>query len=63
MAQGKIRTGVYITKLGYQGKITVYENGRYIWSKSTGINRLTREDARQDAIDYRRSVLEEGFPA
>lgn len=35
--------------LGFMGKLSVYENGRYLWSEGAQIHRLTKEDAIQDA--------------
>jgi hypothetical protein len=41
----------------YQGYITVKENGRYLFSKFSGINRLNKEDAKQDAINLKNDAI------
>lgn len=33
----------------FVGRIKVYENGQYLWSKSAGVHRISREDALDDA--------------
>ena len=47
------RTGIKVnikkTDLGYQGKIVVYENGKRLWTESSGIDRVTEFDAFFDA--------------
>ena len=40
----------------YIGKISVYENGRKLWHKYSAIDRLTRNDALNDAKDLRQDV-------
>lgn len=37
------------TRLGFVGIFSLKENGKLIWSKSTGIHRLTRKAALNDA--------------
>ncbi len=46
----KIVEKVVKTKNGYSGRIEYYESGKYLWSKSSEIIRLTKEDAKADAI-------------
>jgi len=33
----------------YVGRVAVYDGGRYMYSHSTGVHRLTKEDAVEDA--------------
>lgn len=37
----------------YTGFITVYHNNKYLWSKFSGITRINKEDAMQDAINLK----------
>lgn len=44
--------GIFSTRktgLGFIGIYSLQENGKLIWSRSTGIHRLTRKDAMHDA--------------
>lgn len=42
----------------YSGRVIVMENGLRIWSITTGINRLTKADAKKD-IESLKSELKE----
>ena len=44
----------------FEGFITVYENGAYLWRKFSGITRLTWDDAKLDA-DRMKVEAEEGI--
>lgn len=48
------------TRNGYKGVVTVYENGRYLRSRSTPHVRLTKEDALKDARRERDWILDGG---
>ena len=39
----------YKTKFGYQARVVVYENGRYLWTAKSDINRQSLTCAIQDA--------------
>jgi len=41
----------------YTGYITAYNGSKRLWSKSSGINRLTPEVARLDALSMRLEAL------
>ncbi len=41
----------------YTGYITVYKNKKYLWSKFSGINRLSFEDAFNDGSNLRDEIL------
>jgi hypothetical protein len=51
----KVKPYIYADKYGltisthYQGAIACYENGQYLWSQSTGIDRISRGTAQKDA--------------
>jgi len=45
----QIQAQVRKTKNGYIGFITVREKTRYLWSESTGMTRITYDDALNDA--------------
>ena len=34
----------------FVGRVRWYENSRYLWSESTGVHRLTAQDAQDDAL-------------
>lgn len=36
-------------KYGYVGRVEIWENGKYLYSHSTAITRLTKYDALEDA--------------
>ncbi len=43
----------------FVGRVRWYENGRSLWSESTGMHRLCAQDAQADAknlVDYRLSI-------
>ena len=40
----------------WTGRIEVWENGKYIWSKSSGITRLCQSDAMLDAVFMRQDL-------
>jgi len=41
------------------GRVKVYENGKYLYSHSCGINRITREDALEDAGNLAHELITE----
>lgn len=45
----RIRLTVKSTDLGFQGCISFYDDKLHLWTQSSGIDRLNREDAFLDA--------------
>jgi hypothetical protein len=43
--------------LSFVGRVLVYENGKHLYSESTGINRLTSGDALYDADQLKNDIL------
>lgn len=41
------------------GYINVWENDNFLWQKTTGIKRLTKKDALQDAENLKKEILDE----
>lgn len=52
-----INTGTIDTGSGFKGRVTVTENGRYLWSECTAPTRLNKADALKDAEQYRKELL------
>jgi hypothetical protein len=42
----------------FVGRVRVYENGAYLWSESTGINRIHEKDALDDAARLSSELLD-----
>ena len=42
----------------WTGRIEVWENGKYIWSKGSGITRMCQSDAMLDAVWMRQDLQE-----
>ncbi len=43
----------------FRGKISVWENGRFLWSKLSEIRSTTKDDAQRDAESMKRELLAE----
>lgn len=56
MTSFKLTFEVTIQKY-YIGYVSCYEGNRKIWTESTGINRLTKEDAQEDAIQLKTELI------
>ncbi len=52
-----IKAKTRITKRGFVGFVTVYENGRYLWQESSGITRIDCIDALEDANQVKENIL------
>lgn len=48
-----IQTKEYENKVFYVGKVSAYEQGRFLWSLLSDNDRLNRNDAMNDAKDLR----------
>lgn len=48
--------------ISFVGRVLVYENGKHLYSESTGISRLTSGDALYDADQLKNDILSQnGF--
>lgn len=51
-----VQTKEYENKVFYVGKVSIYEQGRYLWSLLSDNDRLNRNDAMEDAKDLRGDI-------
>ncbi len=51
-----LTTTVIKTKLGYKGKVTAYDKGRYLWSITNKTTRKYKKDAKSDAKFMKKSL-------
>jgi hypothetical protein len=47
-----VKEKLYTTLTAYEGVVTAFEDGRRLWSKSVGIDRIDAMDAVDDAIAF-----------
>lgn len=45
-------------RYSFRGAVSVWENGRFLWKEVLNIERLSKIDALQDAINYKKELLE-----